>query len=131
MNSEPENDWNLFLQMPEETDWDRALAEKEGKPDFTVYPASAVIREKIEGWKHHLPVEEVQEVFYNPDLPPLISKAKDNKQRAIGESFTGRAIVVIFVRDEQENIRVISARDHLSKAENTLLSQHKQRRNIQ
>jgi uncharacterized DUF497 family protein len=128
MKSAPENDWNFFLQFLEETDWNRALAEKEGGSDLEVYPASAAIREKIEGSKHHLPFEEVQEVFYNPAPPPLISKARDNKQRAIGESFAGRAIVVIFVRDQNENIRVISARDHLSKAENTLLSQHKQRR---
>lgn len=128
MNRNREIDWDLLVEYLEKTDFEQALAEKEEQPTFEVYPANQTILEKIEGPRHRLPFEEVREVFYNPYLRPLISKTREGKQRAIGESFSGRAIVVIFVRNGDGNIRVISARDNLSKGEATLLRRHKQRR---
>lgn len=122
------NDLDLFIEYLEKTDFDEVVAEKDGEPEFDVYPASPTILEKIEGKRHRLPFEEVKEIFYNPELHPLISKTKQGRKRAIGESFSGRAIVVIFVWDKDGNIRVISARDNLSKGERTLLRKHKQRR---
>ncbi|MBM3239898.1 BrnT family toxin [Candidatus Poribacteria bacterium] len=120
------NDWDVFIEYLEKIDFEDIIAEEED--EFDVYPASPEILEKIEGKKHRLPFEEVREVFYNPELPPLISPTKQSRKRAIGESFSGRAIVVIFVWDRDRNIRVISARNTLSKGEATLLRRHKQKR---
>jgi uncharacterized DUF497 family protein len=128
MNRNRETDWDFFAEFLEKTDFKQVLAEKEEQPTFEVYPASQAILEKIEGPRHRLPFEAVREVFYNPSLRPLISKTREGKQRAIGESFSGQALVVIFVRDSEGNIRVISARDKLSKEETRLLRRQKQMR---
>ena len=128
MNFSRRNDWDMFIEYIEKADFEDIIAEKEEDDEFDVYPASREILEKIEGKKHKLPFEEVREVFYNPELPPLVSSARQGRMRAIGESFSGRAIVVIFVWDRAGNIRVISARDNLSKEEATLLRRHKRNR---
>jgi uncharacterized DUF497 family protein len=121
------NDWKLLEEYLERADFDEILEEKEGTLEFKVYPASPEILEKIEGF-HRLPFAEVQQVFHNPDLPPYITPAREGRQMAIGESFSGRGVVVIFVEDEAGNIRVISARDQLNRGEATLLREHKRRR---
>ena len=128
MNVSQRNNWDVLIEYLEKTDFEDIISDKEVESEFDVYPASPEILEKIESKKHRLPFEEVREVFYNHELPPLVSPTKQGRKRAIGESFSGRAIVVIFVWDRDGNIRVISARDNLSKGESTLLRKHKQRR---
>ena len=79
-----------------------------------VYPANREIEEKILA-KHGLAFNEVIEVFLNKIFSPLIVRSrKEIKSRwryvALGRTFSGRYLTVIFVMEDKCDARVITAR---------------------
>ena len=79
-----------------------------------VYPANKEIEEKIIA-KHGLAFSEVIEVFLNRNFRPLIARSrKEIKSRwryvALGQTFSGKYLAVVFVIEKKRVARVITAR---------------------
>ena len=79
-----------------------------------VYPANREIEEKIFA-KHGLRFNEVIELFLNKKFPPLIVRSKKEiKSRwryiALGLTFSGKYLAVVFVMENKCDARVITAR---------------------
>ena len=79
-----------------------------------VYPANRGIEEKILA-KHGLVFNEVIEVFLNRKSRPLIVRSrKEIKSRwryvALGRTFLGKYLAVVFVMEKKCAARVITAR---------------------
>ena len=79
-----------------------------------VYPANKEIEEKILA-KHGIVFNEVIEVFLNNEFPPFIVRSrKEIKSRwryvALGQTFYGKYLAVVFVMENKCKARVITAR---------------------
>jgi len=85
-----------------------------------VYPANREIKEKIAA-KHGLEFSQIIEVFINQEYRPLIVRSRQEirsrwRYAALGRSFSGKYITVIFVMERNSVARVITARS-MSSAE--------------
>ncbi len=79
---------------------------------ISIYPASWAILNKIY-LKHHIQWNEVEEIFENkPGIFKISAKDQYGKIRykALGKTYEGRYLIVIFVRDKEKNIKVITSR---------------------
>jgi uncharacterized DUF497 family protein len=79
-----------------------------------VYPANREIKEKITA-KHGLVFPEIIEVFINREDQPLIIRSRQEirsrwRYAALGRTFAGKYITVIFVMERNSIARVITAR---------------------
>ncbi len=79
-----------------------------------VYPANREIKEKIAA-KHGLVFSEITEVFVNREDRPLIVRSRREirsrwRYAALGRTFSGKYITVIFVMEQNSIARVITAR---------------------
>ncbi len=79
-----------------------------------VYPANLEIKEKI-AVKHGLAFSEIIEVFINQEYRPLIVRSRQEirsrwRYAALGRSFAGKYLTVIFVLERNSVARVITAR---------------------
>jgi uncharacterized DUF497 family protein len=63
--------------------------------------------------KHNVTAEEVFEVFFNPDLTPLIKRSPRGGERylALGQTLAGRYLTIAFERKSHEIIEVVTARN--------------------
>jgi len=63
--------------------------------------------------KHNVIVEEVFEVFFNPDQKPLIKRSPRGGKRylALGQTQAGRYLTIAFERKNYETIEIVTARD--------------------
>ena len=78
--------------------------------EIIIHPA---VEEKIEV-KHNVRVDEVWEVFHNPDFKAIIYKSPrkgEKRYLALGRTFAGRYLTVAFVRPKKNAVRIITARD--------------------
>jgi len=83
-----------------------------------IYPASWSVLKKIYV-KHRIQWKEIEEVF---DIKPKIYKIKSKDQyretryKALGITHGGRYLIIVFARDYEKNIKVITSRE-MDKAE--------------
>jgi len=85
---------------------------------MTIYPASWSILNKAYS-KHHIRWNEVEEIFENrPRIFRILAKDQygEIRYRALGRTYAGRYLIVVFVRDKERNIKVITSRE-MTKAE--------------
>lgn len=71
------------------------------------------VEEKIEV-EHDVIVDEVWEVFHNPDRKAIIYKSSRKEEKrylALGRTFAGRYLAIAFVRPKKNAVRIITARD--------------------
>ncbi|MBM3211315.1 BrnT family toxin [Candidatus Poribacteria bacterium] len=63
--------------------------------------------------KHDVTIEEVIEVFFNSEEPPLIKRSTKGGKRylAQGRTEAGRYLIIAFERKQHESIAVVTARD--------------------
>ncbi len=57
--------------------------------------------------EHQVEPEEAEEVFYNS---PLIRRGRDGRYIALGQTWAGRYLTVIFERRPSNVVRVVTAR---------------------
>jgi len=63
--------------------------------------------------KHNVTLEEVLEVFFNPEEPPCIRRSPrgGNRYVAQGRTEAGRYLIIAFERKNHEIIEIVTARD--------------------
>lgn len=61
--------------------------------------------------EHNVTAEEVREVILNAEDPPIFNKSKSKRYRALGRTLPGRYLLVAFVYQTSDIIRVLTARE--------------------
>jgi uncharacterized DUF497 family protein len=80
---------------------------------INIYPASWNILNKLLV-KHKIEWKEVEEIFENkPRIFKILTKDQyyQSRYKALGQTFNGRYVIVIFSKAKNNDIKVITARD--------------------
>jgi len=72
------------------------------------------VANKIEH-QHHVSDVEIDELFFNPEESPLIRRSYQGRYVALGRTFSGRYLTVVFRWISEDTVKVITARDMAKK----------------